>query len=165
MSVAVHTFSLGILRVPSRPETLQGVEAVIDKDACGAKLAVDLKADGFIILTDGGGIFKNFGKPDAKEMVEVTPEYLLGTKAGKNFPGSMGPKIEAAISFVQNSSDPDNVWAAIGDLKDVDLIVKREEGTIVKNGVDEGVIWRHRGSDPETGSKPPKLTKDPPKYG
>jgi len=47
-----------VSRVPSRPETLQGVEAVIDKDNCGSKLAVDLKADGYIILTDGGGIWK-----------------------------------------------------------------------------------------------------------
>lgn len=67
-----------VSRVPSRPQTLQGVEAVIDKDACGAKLAVDLNADTFIILTDGGGIWKNYGKPDAKEMKQVTPEYLLG---------------------------------------------------------------------------------------
>lgn len=67
-----------VSRVPSRPETLIGVEAVIDKDACGAKLAVELNADAFIILTDGGGIWKNFGKPDAQEMKQVTPEYLLG---------------------------------------------------------------------------------------
>lgn len=67
-----------VSRVPSRPETLIGVEAVIDKDACGAKLAVELNADAFIILTDGGGIWKNFGKPDAAEMKQVTPEYLLG---------------------------------------------------------------------------------------
>jgi carbamate kinase len=57
---------------------LIGVEAVIDKDACGAKLAVELNADAYIILTDGGGIWNNFGKPDAKEMKMVTPEYLLG---------------------------------------------------------------------------------------
>lgn len=44
-----------VSRVPSRPQTLQGVEAVIDKDACGSKLAIDIEADGFIILTDGGG--------------------------------------------------------------------------------------------------------------
>lgn len=44
----------------------------------GAKLAAELNADAFIILTDGGGIWKNFGKPDAKEMKQVTPEYLLG---------------------------------------------------------------------------------------
>lgn len=44
-----------VARVPSCPSTLVGVEAVIDKDICGAKLACDLNADGYIILTDGGG--------------------------------------------------------------------------------------------------------------
>ena len=152
-----------VSRVPSRPETLQGVEAVIDKDACGAKLAGDLNADVFIILTDGGGIWHRFGKPDGKEMKIVTPEYLLANKAGKNFPGSMGPKIEAAIKFVESSSNP-NAFAAIGDLKDAAKILSNEEGTIIrKNNVEGGVVWRERmGEEP---SSPPKLSKDPPKYG
>ena len=61
----------GIPVVP-RPDGggLQGVEAVIDKDRCGGKLANELDADGYIILTDGGGIWQNFGKPDAREMSE-----------------------------------------------------------------------------------------------
>ena len=44
-----------VARVPANPRTLQGVEAVIDKDACGSKLANEIDAEGFIILTDGGG--------------------------------------------------------------------------------------------------------------
>jgi carbamate kinase len=51
---------------------------------CGGKLAFDLEADGYIILTDGGGIWEKYGKPEAREMAVATPEYLLGTKAGKN---------------------------------------------------------------------------------
>jgi carbamate kinase len=150
-----------VMRVPSRPETLQGVEAVIDKDACGSKLALDIEADGFIILTDGGGIWRNFGKPDAKEMSQVTPEYLLGTKAGKQFPGSMGPKIEAAINFVQNGKK--GCWAAIGDLKDAAKIIRHEEGTLIMEDVAESVVWRER--EPVEDTKPPRLSKDPPKYG
>ena len=93
-------------------------------------------------MTDGGGIWKNFGKEDAAEMSLATPEYLLGTKAGKNFPGSMGPKIEAAIKFVQESKNP-NAWAAIGDLKDADKIMSNEEGTIIREeNVPGGVVWR-----------------------
>lgn len=153
-----------VARVPSRPQTLQGVEAVIDKDACGAKLAVDLQADGYIILTDGGGIFHNFGKPDAKEMQAATPEYLMGTKAGKKFPGSMGPKVEAAIAFVQQSTKP-NAWAAIGDLKDAAKILSNEEGTMIKKTLpgDQTVIWRPPKQTDAT--MPPRLSKDPPKYG
>ena len=74
-----------VARVPSCPSTLQGVEAVIDKDACGAKLANEIEADGFIILTDGGGIWENFGKPSAREMKEASPEYLLGTKVSVEY--------------------------------------------------------------------------------
>jgi len=153
-----------VSRVPSRPQTLQGVEAVIDKDACGSKLARALNADVFIILTDGGGIWKDFGKPTAREMAQVTPEYLLGTKAGKNFPGSMGPKIQAAIDFVEDS--PDGSFAVIGDLKDAAHMMSNAEGTMVKKGVegDGGVIWRERDEPSEDENMPPKLTKDPPKY-
>lgn len=129
-------------------------------------MAVDIQADGYIILTDGGGIWKNFGKPDAKEMAQVTPEYLLGTKAGKNFPGSMGPKIEAAIRFVEESASKNGkkeAWAAIGDLKDAALIVSNQQGTLIRNNVDGNVVWREHAVDENV--KPPRLTKDPPKYG
>ena len=150
-----------VSRVPSRPQTLQGFEAVIDKDACGSKLATALDSDAFIILTDGGGIWKDFGKPTAKEMAMASPEYLLGTKAGKNFPGSMGPKIEAAIAFVENSKS-DDCFAVIGDLNDADKLLSGEEGTIIKHDVPDGVVWRERAEEEET--KPPKLTEDPPRY-
>ena len=140
---------------------MTGVEAVIDKDGCGAKLANELDADGFIILTDGGGIWQNFGKPEAREMKRASPEYLLGTKAGKNFPGSMGPKIQAAIDFVQNSKKP-GAWAAIGDLKDASKIFSNEEGTVVKEDVEEGVVWRE---SKIVSSSKPKQSKEPHKSG
>jgi carbamate kinase len=163
VTIACGGGGIPVSRVPARPQTLQGVEAV--KDACGAKLALDLDADGYIILTDGGGIWRNFGKPDAKEMAAVTPEYLKGTKAGKNFPGSMGPKIEAAIKFVENSSNKD-AWAAIGDLKDAAKIASNEEGTMIRKNVEGNVIWReHLVEEAEAASKPPRQSKDPPKYG
>ena len=75
---------------------------MVDKDATGALMARELEADGFIILTDGGGIWHNFGKPDGREMKAVTPKYLKARKTGQKFPGSMGPKI-SAISFVEGS--------------------------------------------------------------
>lgn len=84
LPIACGGGGIPVSRVPSRPSTLLGVEAVIDKDMCGSKLAMDLEADGFIILTDGGGIWEKFGKPEAREMELATPEYLLGTKAGKS---------------------------------------------------------------------------------
>jgi carbamate kinase len=106
------------------------------------------------------GIWKDFGKPTAKEMKMASPEYLMGTKAGKNFPGSMGPKIEAAIAFVENSKSP-NAWAAIGDLKDAAKIFGNEEGTIIKHDVQGGVVWRE-GKVPEVKHKE---SKEPHKSG
>ena len=120
---------------------VKGVEAVIDKDNCGALLANELDADVFVILTDGGGIWENFGKPNAREMCEVTPEYLLSTKAGKEFPGSMGPKIQAAINFVQRSVR-EECYAAIGDLRDTEYILSNAAGTFIKKHVEGGVRWR-----------------------
>ena len=146
-----------VARIPSNPNTLQGVEAVIDKDACGAKLANEIDADGFIILTDGGGIWENFGKPEAREMMAATPEYLKGTKAGQKFPGSMGPKVNALIDFVERSKKPD-AWAAVGDLKDAAKIVSGDEGTFVRNEVENGVQWRPGKTGP-----PRKESKDPPR--
>ena len=165
LPIACGGGGIPVSRIPSNPRTLTGVEAVIDKDACGAKLANELDADGFIILTDGGGIWQNFGKPNAREMKMVTPEYLLGTKAGKNFPGSMGPKIQAAIDFVTNSKK-EGAWAAIGDLKDASKIFDNVEGTVVKEDdelhANGGVIWRES-KVPASGTK--KESKDQHKSG
>lgn len=166
LPIACGGGGIPVSRVPSHPQTLLGVEAVIDKDRCGAKLANELDADGYIILTDGGGIWQNYGKANAREMKLATPEYLLGTKAGRNFPGSMGPKIQAAIDFVQNSKKK-GTWAAIGDLRDAAKIFDNEEGTIVKEDVEEGVVWREAefppgGSDEKAH---PKQSKKPHKSG
>ena len=158
LPIACGGGGIPVARIPSNPFTLHGVEAVIDKDACGAKLATDIVADAYIILTDGGGIWENYGKPEAREMAEASPEYLLGTKAGKKFPGSMGPKIQAAIDFVENSKNP-KAWAAIGDLKDVAKILEGKEGTLVKHDVENGVVWRVGKSGPKK-----KESKDPPAW-
>jgi carbamate kinase len=119
----------------------EGLEAVIDKDNCGALLAEQIEADAFVILTDGGGIFENFGKPNAREMVEASVDFLRDSGAGDKFPGSMGPKIRAAIRFVERSTKP-GAFAAIGDLNDASDILNGKAGTLVKKEVDGGVNWR-----------------------
>jgi len=159
LPIACGGGGIPVARLPSNPTTLMGVEAVIDKDACGAKLAQEIGADGFIILTDGGGIWENYGKPEAREMMEATPEYLRGTKAGQRFPGSMGPKVNALIDFVEKSEGGKDVWAAVGDLKDVAKIVSGEEGTFIRREVKDGVQWREGKVGP-----PRKESKEPPPY-
>ena len=91
-------------------------------------------------------------------MEAATPEYLKGTKAGQKFPGSMGPKVNALIEFVEKSKKK-GVWAAVGDLKDAAKIVEGTEGTFIRKEVPEGVQWRAGKSGPKR-----KESKDPPPF-
>ncbi|RKX79060.1 MAG: carbamate kinase [Spirochaetes bacterium] len=79
-----------------------GVEAVIDKDRAGFKLAQAVGADRFVVLTDVEKACLNFGKPDQKELdfihVDEAEKYL---EEGHFLMGSMGPKIQACIRFVR----------------------------------------------------------------
>jgi carbamate kinase len=72
-----------VSRIPARPQTLQGVEAVIDKDVCDAKLALASNAGGYIILTDGGGIWRNFVKLDAQGNEGRYAGLLVGDQDGQ----------------------------------------------------------------------------------
>ncbi|CAE7260365.1 arcC [Symbiodinium natans] len=153
--VPVVRMGTAYANIPSH--ALEGMEAVIDKDRCGALLAQQLDADAFLILTDGGGIWRNFGKPDAKEMKEASIAYLEGTKAGSKFPGSMGPKVAAAIEFVKNSPNPD-AFAAIGDLNDAHAIFDNQAGTIIKKNVPGDVVWYDRS---EKGTKVDRVPRNP----
>ena len=78
-----------------------GTAAVIDKDLASEKLAEDIDADALVILTAVENVCVNFGKPDQKKLTELTvaeaKEYIA---EGQFAPGSMLPKVEAAIKFV-----------------------------------------------------------------
>ncbi len=79
-----------------------GVEAVIDKDRAGFKLAQAVNADRFLILTDVEKAFLNFNTPEQKDLgslsLEQAETYL---QEGHFLKGSMGPKMQAAIRFVR----------------------------------------------------------------
>ncbi len=79
-----------------------GVEAVIDKDRAGFKLAQAVNADKFLILTDVEKACLNFNKPDQEELDTITTaeaeKYL---KEGHFLKGSMGPKVQAAFRFAR----------------------------------------------------------------
>lgn len=85
------------------PDTLQGIDAVIDKDLASSLLAVKIKADEFYILTDVPKVFINFRKPDEKALDVITvaqaKQYL---QEGQFTEGSMAPKIRAALYFVEH---------------------------------------------------------------
>ncbi len=83
--------------------TLEGVEAVIDKDYASSKLAQQLGIDEFIILTDIDKVALEYGKPDEQLLDRLTLEQAKGHLGDGQFPpGSMGPKIEAATEFLEN---------------------------------------------------------------
>ncbi len=85
---------------------LEGVDAVIDKDRAGAKLAEEVGADIFLILTDVEYALLNYGtdkeEPVRKVTVDQAKKYL---GEGHFKAGSMGPKIEAALGFVERGGD------------------------------------------------------------
>ncbi len=78
-----------------------GVEAVIDKDLTSALIGKVLGIDTLMILTAVSRVAINFGKPDQKELGEVSVSEMRRYMAEGQFPaGSMGPKVDAAIRFV-----------------------------------------------------------------
>jgi len=80
----------------------KGVEAVIDKDLAGERLAEVVKADVFLILTDVEKAKLNFGKPNEEEVGAITLSEARQYLAGGHFlAGSMGPKVKACIRFLE----------------------------------------------------------------
>ncbi len=93
-----------------------GVEAVIDKDLAGQRLATLIGANMFVVLTDVDGAYVNYGKPNQERIKEITSGKLRNyAKEGQFKEGSMAPKIEAAIRFVESGGER-AVIAALGDL-------------------------------------------------
>jgi carbamate kinase len=82
---------------------LYGVEAVIDKDHASALLAAEIGAEAFFILTDVPKVYLRFNKPDQRALDVITvDEAQKYYDDGEFAAGSMGPKILAAINFVNN---------------------------------------------------------------
>jgi carbamate kinase len=110
--------------VAGKERTLAGIEAVIDKDLASELLARELDADLLIIATDVDGVYLDWGKPEQRKLGRVTIQEL---KAHPFPAGSMGPKVAAAIQFVEKTGKR----AAIGSLQDIEKIVAGEAGTNV----------------------------------
>jgi len=81
----------------------RGVEAVIDKDLAGQRLATLIGASVFVILTDVDGAYLDYATPKQTMIKQTTPQQLEQyEKEGHFKEGSMSPKITAAVRFVQN---------------------------------------------------------------
>ena len=100
--VIVITVGGGGIPVAETERGLKGVAAVIDKDRASALLARDLQADRLIILTAVDRVCVNYGKPDQRELAEMTLDDCERYIAEGQFaPGSMLPKVESCLDFVR----------------------------------------------------------------
>ena len=82
---------------------LKGAAAVIDKDFAAARLAEQVNADALIILTAVEKVAIHFGTPEQEDLSELTPESVQAyIEAGEFAPGSMLPKVQAALQFAQS---------------------------------------------------------------
>ena len=93
-----------------------GVEAVIDKDLAAQRLATLIGANTLVILTDVEGAYINYGKPNQELIREITSGKLRNySREGQFKEGSMAPKVEAAIRFVESGGER-AIIAALGNL-------------------------------------------------
>jgi len=110
----------------------QGVDAVIDKDLASAKLAEEVVVDIFIIVTDVKGVALNYGKKDQKFLRSITLEQAERYIKEGHFPaGSMKPKIEAAMQFIQRGGKR----AVITSLENIEQAISGESGTNVVKSI------------------------------
>lgn len=93
----------GGIPVVRKDGRLMGVDAVIDKDFAAAVMAREIEAELLIILTEVEQVSLNFGKPNQSELGDVSLSEIKKYFDEGHFPaGSMGPKIKAAIKFLEN---------------------------------------------------------------
>ncbi len=118
--IVVATGGGGIPVIRNKQGDLEGVEAVIDKDLGSSLLATNLGADTFIISTAVDAACLNFGKENQKPIAHATlPEMKRYLEEGHFKPGSMKPKIEAIIQFLEDGgqegmiTSPENLLKTI----------------------------------------------------
>jgi carbamate kinase len=107
--------------------TLAGADVVIDKDRASAVLAREIEADLLVLATDVGGVYADWGTSRHRLLRHTSVEELRALRFAA---GSMGPKVDAAIAFVEETGQT----AAIGSLDEIERIVAGEAGTIVSRG-------------------------------
>lgn len=121
----------GGIPVVEEEGSLVGVEAVIDKDFASQCLAELVDADLFIVLTGVDYVFINFNKPNQQKLEKVSVHQMEEYIQQNQFaPGSMLPKVEAAISFVKNKPASK---AVITSLENLGELIHSDSGTIISN--------------------------------
>ena len=123
----VITVGGGGIPVIEKEGKLLGVPAVIDKDFASAKLAELVKADALVILTAVDRVAIHWGKPNQQSLEHMTcAEAEQYCKEGHFAPGSMLPKVQAAMSFAKTGGE-----AIIASLENAAAALRGESGTKV----------------------------------
>ena len=120
----------GGIPVIYKDNKLEGVAAVIDKDYASAKLAELIDADYLVILTAVDNVYINYRKENEKKLTEVNRDELRKyLEEGHFAKGSMHPKVQASLNFVESGS---NKVAVIASLENAKEAFKLKAGTIIK---------------------------------
>jgi len=102
-TIAVTCGGGGIPVIEKEDGSLEGIAAVIDKDLAAQRLAEDMDADILLILTEVEKVAINFNKPDQKNLDHMSvDEALKYIEEGHFAPGSMLPKVKAAVNFAKS---------------------------------------------------------------
>ena len=118
----------GIPVVRGRDSQWRGVEAVIDKDFSSSLLASELRAEMYVVLTGVAKVAIDFEKPTQRSVDRLTVSEAQRYLADGQFPaGSMGPKIEAAIQFVNRGGGQ----VLITDVEHLRDALAGREGTLI----------------------------------
>ncbi|WP_291635462.1 carbamate kinase, partial [Clostridium sp.] len=121
----------GIPVIEKGDGTLEGVPAVIDKDFASGKIAELLNADALVVLTAVEQVAINFGKPDQKNLSSITVEEAKAyIEEGHFAPGSMLPKIKAALTFVEAKKGRKAIITSLGKAKEA---IGGTAGTVIIN--------------------------------
>lgn len=107
---------------------LEGIEAVIDKDLASQCLANSVRADVLIMITDVPGVYLDF-KTGRQRMIRKIrlKDIKLHYETGQFPAGNMGPKIEAAIRFLEKGGKK----VIITNIDDIDKTIRKEGGTVI----------------------------------
>jgi carbamate kinase len=112
--------------------SIEGYDAVVDKDLLTQVVGHTLDADYLVILTDVDGVYVNYGTSDEQKLEDVSAETLGDYHEDGEFPpGSMGPKVEAALRFVEGESSRERT-AVIASLDNALEALEGEAGTMVR---------------------------------
>lgn len=119
----------GVPVIEKEDGSLEGVPAVIDKDLASEKIAELLDADELVILTAVEQVAINFNKPDQKNLSSMTIEEAENYMMEGHFaPGSMLPKVKAAVMFAQSKKGRKAIITSLEKARDA---LKGKTGTVI----------------------------------